>query len=905
MSAFDVRQLFRRRRLCSRIDKELQFHIAALVDEYVQSGLPRDEAIRRAHIEFGGVQQIKEDVREVWTWRWIDDTVRDVQFAVRTYVRVPVFALTAVLTLALGIGVNTALFSVIRQVLIKTLPVPNPEELVEIDCSSGPEATGGGNNCMHSYPAYQLLAERHDGLSGVFAFSPVPSGLVASVRGTRELITGQLASANTFDVLGLHPAVGRLLVESDDRRGADVAAVLSHGYWLRSFGGDASVIGQSLTLDNHPATIVGVLPRTFRGVTFGEVYDVVLPLGAADLFRTGPVTPSGTRTPISRARNMGWLTLMGRRQPRATDAQIARGLEPVFRQSIEEMIGPIPLEIRKQLNLSATGIRVNVRAAALGASSGMRRALEPTLQVLAVVVLLVLLIACANLAGLFLGQALNRQREFGLRLALGAKRSRLMRQVFTESLLLAAFGGAAGLLLAQWIGPAAFTLATDETGLRAVDLQPDRWVLTFTAFLSIVVALTVGATSVLRASRAQPQEVLRNVGRAASPRLAKALVAAQIAFTITLVGSAALFLQTLTNFHRVDVGFEPKQLVTITMDTGIGSLDAPRASGYVRLASEELAGLPGVRTVTYSNRAPGTGVGMNLMVDVPGFTRSADAASSGLIYVGPGFVRTLGLTLLTGRDLEPSDRTGPPVALVNESFVTRFFGTINVVGRTFALRGPGNPPIAIAGVVKDARDGGVKRPTQPVMYLPLRDQVLRAVTFTVRVDTANAFTADAAQRTLNRVDPGIGVARIKTMEGQFDDVLRRERLLAALAGAFGGLALLLLGIGLYGMLNSMVVRRTPEIGIRMALGAAQRQLVWMVSRETLTVLCFGIALGVLGHLAAARAIQNQLFGIEPTDPFVTAFAIGTLLAVAAVAVWLPARRATRILPTEALRHDYA
>jgi hypothetical protein len=314
---------------------------------------------------------------------------------------------------------------------------------------------------------------------------------------------------------------------------ARYAVILPQASKFHRTVGDASVIGQSLTLDNHPATIVGVLPRMFRGVTFGEVYDVVLPLGAADLFRTGPVTPSGTRTPISRARNMGWLTLMGRRQPRATDAQIARGLEPVFRQSIDEMIAPIPLEIRKQLNLGAAGIRVNVRAAALGASSGMRRALEPTLRVLAVVVVLVLLIACANLAGLFLGQALNRQREFGLRLALGAKRSRLMRQVVTESLLLAALGGAAGLLLAQWIAPAAFTLATDETGLRAVDLQPDRWVLTFTAFLSIVVALTVGATSVLRASRAHPQEVLRNVGRAASPRLAKALVAAQIAFTIT------------------------------------------------------------------------------------------------------------------------------------------------------------------------------------------------------------------------------------------------------------------------------------------------------------------------------------------------------------------------------------
>jgi hypothetical protein len=263
----------------------------------------------------------------------------------------------------------------------------------------------------------------------------------------------------------------------------------------------------------------------------------------------------------------------------------------------------------------------------------------------------------------------------------------------------------------------------------------------------------------------------------------------------------------------------------------------------------------------------------------------------------------LGLTLIGGRDLEPADQTGPPVALVNESFATRFFATGNAVGKTFALRGPGHSPITITGLVKDARDAGVKKPIQPVMYLPLRDQVLRAVTFAVRADHAGAVTAAAAQRALHRVDRGISIARIRTVQGQFDEVLRRERLLAALGGAFGSLALLLLGVGLYGMLNTMVVRRTPEIGLRMALGAEPRQLVWMVSRETIAVLGIGIALGVLGHAAAARAIRTQLFGVEPTDAFVTAFAIGTLLAVAALAVWRPARRATRVEPTEALRYD--
>jgi predicted permease len=897
-------RLFRRPDRSPQIDKELQFHIDEQADRYVEAGLPRDEAVRRARVEFGGLQQIKESVHDVRAWRWLDDAMRDLQFALRTYTRMPVFALTAVLTLALGIGVNTALFSIIRQVLLKTLPVSHPEELVEIDCNSSPGATGGGGSCMHSYPAFRLLSDRHEGLSGVFALSPVPNGLIASFRGTRQVITGQLASANMFDVLGVGPAAGRLLRETDDRPGAEPVAVLSHGYWLRAFAADHEIVGQSLILDNRAVTIIGVLPRTFRGVTLGEVYDVILPLGTADIFRAGPPSASGGRTSVLNTPYMGWLTFMGRRQRGLSELEIGRRLEPVFRQSVEAMIAPVPLETRKHLNLSADGIRVSVRPAALGAVSNLRRTIEPTLRVLTVVVVLVLLIACANLTGLFLAQALNRQREFGLRLALGAGRSRLIRQIFTETLLLATIGGGLGLWLAEWIGPAGFSLATDDTGLRAVDLGPDRWMLAFTASLSVVAGLVVGVGSVLRISSANPQGALRNVGRAGSPRLTKAALTAQIAFTITLVGSAALLLQTLTNLRRIDVGFQPKQLMTITMDAGLGSLEPSRAAEYIKQASEAIAAVPGVRSVTYSNVAMGTGVPMNLRLDVPGFIGSADTASSGLIYAGPGFVRTLGLGLLAGRDFEATDRAGPaPAAIVNESFVAQFFGSVDVVGRGFSFRGPGNHPILITGVVKDARDGGVKRPAQPVVYLPFGQREVRTVTFTVRAETAVSSLWETVRRTVERLDPAVGVARMRTVDAQFDDVLRRERLLAALGAIFGGLALLLLGIGLYGMLNTMVVRRTTEIGIRMALGAARKRIVWMIARETLVVLSVGAGLGLAGHAAAAHLIQSQLFAVQPSDSAAAASTIVGLVVVASVAVWLPARRATRIEPSEALRQD--
>jgi predicted permease len=605
---------------------------------------------------------------------------------------------------------------------------------------------------------------------------------------------------------------------------------------------------------------------------------------------------------------MGWLTFMGRRRNGVSEQEIGKRLEPVFRQSVEAWIAPVSLGTRQRLNLSADGIRVDVRPAAFGATSNLRRMLEPTLRVLTVIVVLVLLIACANLAGLFLAQALSRQREFGLRLALGAGRSRLMRQVFTESLLLAVLGGGLGLLLAQWMGPAGFSLATDDSGLRAVDLGADRWMLAFTASLSVLAGLLVGAGSVLRASAADPQEALRRVRGSGTPRLTKTLLIAQIALTITLVGSAALFLQTLTNFRRIDVGFRPERLMTVTMDAGLGRYDGSRVAEYVRRGSAALAALPGVRAVTYSNAAMGTGVPMNMMLDVPGFGGSgADTASSGLIYAGPEFVRTLGLTLLAGRDFERSDfPVSAPVAIVaivNESFATHLFGTIDAVGRSFALRGPGNQPIAIAGVVKDARDRGVKRPTQRVMYLPFGQRQDRTVTFTVRAESSVSSLWEMVRRTLERLDPAVGIARMRTVEAQFDDVLRRERLFAALGTVFGGLALLLLAVGLCGMLNAMVVRRTTEIGVRMALGAARNRIVWMIARETLVVLSVGVGLGLAGHVAAARLIQSQLFGVEPSDPTAAAGAVVALVVIATVAVWLPVRRATRIEPTEALRND--
>ncbi len=895
----------------SQFDRDLQDEIAAhleeATEEYLRNGLSRTEARRAALRDFGGIAQVRESHRDARSFTWLDDGWQDLQYALRMLRRAPGFAAVVVVTLALGIGVNTALFGIVRQVLVKNLAVAHPEELVEVDCASPPGTTGGDMPCMHSYPAFRMLSERHPGLSGIAAFASVPNGLVASYHGTREVITGQLASANLFHVLGISPSAGRLLEEPDDRRDASPVVVLSYGYWLRRFGGAGDVVGHALELNNRSVTIVGVLPRAFHGVTFGERYDVFLALGTASLFfdppSIGPSVPRGASSNILDATNRGWLTFLGRTLNGVPHEEIGKALVPVFKQSTEAALAGIPVDIRKRFDLTSDRIQVNVRSAALGTASNMRSQLEPTLRVLAVVSVLVLLIACANIAGLYVSQAINRQREFGLRFALGAGRSRLLRQVFTESLTVAAIGGGLGLVLAQWSGPLGFALATGDAGLHAIDLTADRWMLTCALSLSAVTGLMVGAVSVFRVSATNPHDALRPVHSKRSAQLTKALLASQIALTMSLVGGASLLSQTLTNFRAIDLGFEPQPLTTLSMDSGFSALGAARARQYLTQAPDSLASLPGVASVTYANRPVASGVPMFLAVEVPGFAGlGRESTASGLLYAGPAFVRTMGLTLLAGRDIEPMDRAdAPPVAIINASFARHFFGEVDVIGRAFRL----DRWITIVGVVGDVLDEGLKGTIQPMMYLPFLQGDSKALTFTIRSAQAATPISETARRTLERLEPAVGVARVEAVEAQLEEALRRERLLAVLGTIFSGLALLLMAIGLYGMLNATVTRRTVEIGVRTALGATRGGIARLIAGQTAAVFVSGLVLGGAGYAMAGHLIQSQLFGVALSDLRVVGATVGALTVIAAVAVWIPSRRATRISPAEALRHEEA
>ncbi len=894
-----LRRLFTRGR-DQQIDRELQFHIDEQIAQHIASGRSPAEAARLTRLEFGGRQQIREDVRAATRSVWLDDFRGDVRFALRTYRRTPAFAALAVVTLALGIGVNTALFSVVREVLVKTLPVPNPYELVQIDCGSGPGATGGSRTCLQSYPAFQMLTDRHEGLTGIAAVAPTPGGVVAVIDGRREVITAMLASGNLFDVLGISAAAGRVLAASDERPGSPSVAVLSHAYWRRAFAGRPEVIGESFVLGSRDVLIAGVLPRDFRGLAFGESYDVFLPLTDAELFY-----PPGILT----AGNRGWLIFIGRLQPGVSTERAAERLTPVFRAASEAAIAAVPAGMRQKLGLNAENIRVDVRVASTGATSGVRRSLQPTLRVLMIATALVLLIACSNLAGLFLARALNRQKELGLRFALGAGRFRLMRQLFTEILLIALAGGVLALLLAQWLAPAGYYLALGDGALDGVDLRPDAWMLGFTALVAIGAALLSGFAPVLRASATNPQDALRNISAHGSPRLTRSLMAAQVALTITIVGSAALFLQTLTNFRRIDVGFGSDRLLTVTMDIGTRDLDETRFHSFLAQGREALSALPGVQAVTDSYGSLGVGVGTYFNIAPPASDRTPDPRrdSAGVAYGGPGFVRTVGMTLLAGRDFDETDQTGSQrVAIVNESFARHFFNAADVVGRTVSFAPTElNQPFHIIGVVRDVRDGGLKRATDNMIYAPRSQGDVRGTTFVLRTAGDPELLAAAARRTVEQLHPNVGVLRMRTVQEQLENGLRRERLLATLGTTFSALALLLVAVGFYGMLNAAVARRTSEIGVRMALGASRVRIGWMLARETSLVLAVGVIAGAAGHSIVARLVRAELFDVMPTDIASVVTAIGLLIAVAVVAVGLPAWRATRIQPTEALRQDYA
>jgi predicted permease len=826
--------------------------------------------------------------------------MHEIRFALRTLRNSPVFTTVAILSLALGIGANTAIFSLLDQVLLRYLPVKHPEQLVMLD---QPNFTQGSihNDHSFSYPMYKDFRDQNQVFTGVLARCPL--SLSVGYRGQTERAEGEIVSGNYFEVLGVSALIGRTLTPDDDRVPSErPVAFLTYGYWNRRFGGDRSILNQTLLINGHPLTVVGIGPPGFHGIEVGKAADVMVPI-----MMKAEMTP--TWNDLDNRRSW-WLNVFARLKPGATAQQAEASLNVLFRQ--------INAEEYKGIHGWTDEHRdrfLNKHLSVLDGGKGLsnlRAGGQTPLEVLMAMVGVVLLIACANVANLLIARAAGRQKEIAVRLALGASRWQIVRQLLVESLLVALLGGAAGLLVALWAGSLLISFLPSESAVRSLTTGVDLRILSFNFGVAAIAGIVFGLAPALRASRPNLAGTLKDqannvAGGTASVIFRKTLVIAQIALSLLLLVGAGLFARSLYNLKGVDPGFRPENLMAFTVDPSLNGYSQSRTQALYARLQEGIGALPGVRSVSAADIAALTQDEDISTVVVEGHpSKDGEDMNPHVNRLGPGYFSTLGIPLVAGREFTKRDVGGAPrVGMINETAAKNFFGNQNPLGRHFGFGGRrGITDIEIVGVVKDDKTAGLKDAVPRFVYSPYaQEKSITNLTFYIRTTQAPELMAAALRRVVQQADSNLPVFGMKTMEAQVDEFLFAERLIATLSTIFGCLATLLAAVGLYGVMAYTVARRTREIGIRVALGASRGEVARLVMREVGWMAAIGIAIGLPGAIALGRLIQSQLFGLAPYDPFTLAIATGTLAAAALLAGYIPAARATRVDPVVALRYE--
>jgi predicted permease len=902
----------RRAHLRTEVEEEIAFHLEMRARRLVAGGMLPEDARAEALRQFGNVESVRQSCvtldhqreRAMRRTNFLDELRRDVLYAFRTMRHNPVFTAVVVVTLALGIGANTAIFTLVDAILLRPLPVSEPDELVAIGDPTrvGSMSMGSPRADLFSYPLYRDVRERQRAFTGVLASGRIRR-LDVRVSGSpsddAEHPRGRYVSGNYFDVLGVPAAVGRTFGSEEDRApGASPVVVISHGYWTRRFAADRAAIGRTVTIDGVPMTIIGVAQRGFAGEIVGSSIDVWVPLTMQ------PVLMS-TR-PWLEDRSVSWLLLMGRLAPGVSIDQARASITTITKQVLGEYERTSP-ELA-----SGPGLEVPVSSGAKG-FSGIRSEFRVPLLTLMAGVGLLLLIVCANVANLLLARAAARTREMSVRIALGAARRRLVRQLLTESLLLALLGAAGGLTIAWWGSRLLLALAGDGGSTIPLDLRLDLPVLAFTAAISVLAVVLSGLVPALRASRVDLAASMRAHARAvgssgtggrSSLSGGKMLVASQVALSLLLLTGAGLLVRSLRLLQETELGVARDRLLITTLDVRSRGYDDARLAALTRELTARLERLPGVAAVTYSENGIFSGVESNVTVAVPGFQASSSEDSvANSDNVGPGYIRAIGARLLQGRDLTPRDIEGaPPVALVNETFARHYFPNASPLGK-WALFD--SVRAEIVGVVADVRhqglrDAPVRRVYFPYFNTPIGPIVLH---FEVRATDDPARLSAAVRREIAAVDPALPILAIDPLTQLIRQSLREARLVTRLTATFGVLALLLAAVGLYGVMSYAIARRTGEIGLRVALGAQPRDVVRMVLLEALSVVAVGVAIGLPLGLAALRLLRSQLYGVGVADPVAMAVALAVLTLTALAAVLVPASRAARVAPLVALRQE--
>jgi predicted permease len=843
----------------------------------------------------------------------LKDLLIDVRYALRTLRLNPGFASVAVLSLALGIGANTAIFSLVDAVLMRALPVADPERLVLLsDPTVGGVSMGTetGERSLFTYEEFETIRDRNAVFSGVFAAESNMGRLnVRAGDGPVEQCRVKLVSGEYFPVLGIHPAVGRTFSPAEETApGADPVVVLAYDYWQTRFGRDRSVIGRAIQVNRVPLTVIGVAQAGFRGEVVGESPDLYVPMMMEPQLKPGRFW---LRDDPKRAEKVMWLHVGARLKPGVDAAKAQANVDVFFKAHLAALADGIADPARRHDTLDQ---RIRVRPAARGASP-LRERFGEVLVMLMGMVGFVLLIACANVANLLLARATARQREVGIRIALGAGRARLIRQMLTESVVLAAIGAVVGVLFASWAARLLVRLASGGPTTIPLDVRLDVRLLAFTAALAVLTGLLFGLVPALRASRLDVNGCLKERARGiagSGTRLnaGKLLVVAQIAISLLLLVGAGLFVRTLQNLQAVELGLRPDNLFLVRIDpVSAGYADGPaRAAVYQRLL-ERFKTAPGVRGVTVSENGIFSGTESADQVTVEGFHSDKEADNAaGFDEVGPAYFSTLGARIVLGRDVGPVDAApSPRVCVINEAFAKFFFKDANPIGRHVTDEFPDTrATFEIVGVVGDVRDhqlrGDVPRRFYVPIFNPLGDGPPSAY-FEIRTSAKPDAVLPTVRRLVEQVDASLQIVSARSLTELLDRATTQERMIAQVSGFFGVLALVLAAIGLYGVLAYSIARRTHEIGIRMALGAGRGTILSGVLRETLLLVGVGTAVGLPAAFACGRLVRSSLYGLAVMDPLTLGVAVGILTAVAIAAASVPARRASRIDPLIALRWE--
>jgi predicted permease len=864
----------------AELEEELRLHLEMAAAHERRRANSTEDAGRAAVIRFGGIAQGMEAFRDQRGLPWLGDLARDLRYGLRALRRNRMFASVAVLTLALGIGANTAIFSIADAVLFRTLPVSNPRDLVVLR-QRGP----AGDIFPFNSAAAADLAGSHDVLSGVAAFRPALNTLV-SVNGETEVALTQSVSGNYHAVLRVRAIIGRTLTEQD----REPVVVISHRYWQRRFGGDQNVVGRALEMQGRSFTVVGVTPSEFFGTQPGRHVDVTAPLGA----QTVTMPP-----------NARWLYLVGRLVPGVSREQARAALRVRWEQLAAAGSLPPRPPVTLELDSGAQGL------------NELRREFSLPLRILMAAVGVVLLVACANLAGLLIVRSSARQQEIAVRLSLGAARGRIVRQLLTESVLLAAAGGAAGLALAYWATNLLLAMMSRGRGPIVLDVAPNARTLAFAAVVTIATAALFGLLPALGASRTDVQPRLKlSASGADSTRntWGRAVVAAQVALLVLLLTSAGLFTRTLQKLRSVDAGFRQDQVLVVSVSTG-SAYPGDRTRALYEELYARFGALPGVQSVSMSMDTPPAGeLSMCGGIEVPG--RPADPEDAPPVcrnFVGPLFFETMGIPVMAGRDFEPGDDArAQHRVVISESVARRYFGVEDPLGRQILVGGSmprTRVSASIVGVVKDVRYTSLRADAPLMIYRPYRQETgAPANTFLIRTSSVTAEAlAPLLRAEIRAAAPALPPPSVVSLEDRVAAVLVEERMLAALSSAIGALAAILAAIGIYSTVAAAVARRQREIGIRMALGALPGQVARMVVSEAFGIVGGGLAIGVPAAIAtalAARAVlAGVLFELSPTDPLILSSSAVAILAIASLAAYVPARRASRIDPVAAIKYE--